>query len=236
MSVYPCDLELSEAVDSFDGRALGDESEVSAIVREKVWPFVLSQTRAGKQLKENYAMTNGLMSRVGTEFARRFGLTGEIRPGLQNPGVYFASRIEQVIGDLIATRDPSLELLVDIERPTAHVQTEDERFTALVEQVGADINNRTMSSETIRQKRQASRDYDRAFTQAMSPAASAAKPTAPSEVVQFSHMLNDEIQTRGVPRPSAGFYTIHAGGKEYKYDIARFQELSDAAVKFELVQ
>ncbi len=105
-----------------------------------------------------------------------------------------------------------------------------------MEQVRADIDNRTLSSETIRQKRHASRDYDRAFTQAMSPAARAAKPTAPSEIIQFAHLLNDEIQTRGVPRPSAGFYTLRAGGKEYRYDIAKFQELSDSAVKFELVR
>jgi hypothetical protein len=250
MAVHECDVELQEAIDQFDGKAFGEESEVQEILRSKVWPTFFSETPTGRKLRAEYAITDAFQRRFAEEMGHRFGVQGELRGGLEYPGVWFLWRIEQVASDFLLSKDPCLEPLVDIEQPTARVETEDEQFAALMAQVRNDIgdirnNQPGISSTEIEEKKNMSREYRRAFEYVMQSSVAAgfgktleqpAKPNAPSEIIQFARLLNDEIQVRGVPRPSAGFYTLRAGGKEYRYDIAKFQELSDSAVKFELVR
>jgi hypothetical protein len=243
MAIYECDFELSGLVDKLDGTS-ANEPEYQDYVRTSVWPFVFGSTRAGQTMKAKYLFTDALQARFKQEFERRFGTRGQIKGGVDHPGVLYANRIEAVFADFLAANVPELSPIEEVEAPAVHVQTEDEKFASLVAQAQRDIADPSMSTVHINLKKQ-DFQYRKAFEYALAQSTAAGfgktltpapKLEAPSDVRQFAHLLNDEIQARGVPRPAAGYFTIRADGREYKYPIQEFNQLSDEAVKFGLVR
>src|ERR1700722_6258340 len=153
MAIYDCDIELRDTVDRLYGTP-DNEAEYSQFVRSTIWPFVFAETVAGRTIKESCAYTAGFEARLANEMYRRFGKLGEIKGGVNYPGVYFAFRIEEVLADFLAAKIPELEPLEEAEAPVAHTKTPEERFAALVAEAQADIANPSMSTVQINAKKE----------------------------------------------------------------------------------
>jgi hypothetical protein len=245
MPIHLCDVELRDMVDQLYGTP-DNEAEYSTFVRNTIWPFVFNETAAGRTIKENYAHTEAFEACFKKEFTRRFGVQSEIKGGTNYPGVLFAYRIEEIFQDFLSAKIPEMESLKEAEAPVAHVKTADERFAFLCDEVRADIGdvfrgNPGLSSLEIEKKKNASGEYRKAFDFVMQSSvaqgygktlAPAAKPAVPAEISKFAHLLSEEILTRGVPRPAAGYVTLLG---KYKYELSEFNRLSNAAAEANLI-
>jgi hypothetical protein len=60
-------------------------------------------------------------------------------------------------------------------------------------------------------------------------------PEPDGKLVQFAHMLNQEIVERGVPKARGGYVTIQANGKGYRYPAHEYETLIREANRFRLL-
>jgi hypothetical protein len=111
--------------------------------------------------------------------------------------------------------------------------TEEEEIEALAQQFRDDINDPNVTAAAIRQRRESSVKHRKAWNLVNAPDAAPVSRSLPNnETIKFAHMLNEEIQERGVPKPRAGFY--HVLG--YRYGVAEYRRLSDLAAQFDLIK
>ena len=74
-----------------------------------------------------------------------------------------------------------------------------------------------------------------AAKQKVAPAFVEPQPTPDGKLVQFAHILNQEIIERGVPKARGGYVTIHANGKPYRYLAHDYEVLLRQANFFRLL-
>jgi hypothetical protein len=139
------------------------------------------------------------------------------------------------------------DLLVDLPEPVepksipqpAQTLTPGEEHAKLVQQVRNDIANPTITAASINARRRANPKYEAAFREANTPQAEKkAVPVVDGKVVQFSHLYNEAVQSRGINsvRPRMGIVTLTLNnGKQYVYPHAEFTQLLEAAAQSNLI-
>jgi len=151
------------------------------------------------------------------------------------PGVLFIHRLVDCATDLLRTEIHESAPEPEIEAPVQ--MSDEEEIEALAQQFRDDINDPNVTAAAIRQRRDSSVKHRKAWILANTPDFVPTSQVLPnSEVKSFAHLLNDEIQQRGVPKPRAGFYTITANGKAYEYPVAEYLRLSNLAAEFNLIK
>jgi|SRR5690348_14208844 len=214
-SLCHTDSELLVAVQTND---TAEQQRLQKVVHAEFW-----KTTEGKKLKacKNPSVVNRLLD----VFTKRYGANATL----------YIFRLQDCARDLLQAEfsEPVVNLAFDPPEPS-----ESEKHTALVAQVRRDMQDPKVSSITINERRKSSVAYERAFQDANTPDAVAAKPKAPSEIVQFAHMANETIRDCGISalKPHAGIVTIQAGGKRYEYDLADFKRLFEQATQHGLIR
>lgn len=243
--IKSCDIELTTRVDSLTGLPKsGMEEEVSDLIREDVWGAFF-ETTLGQELKNKYEWSDSLNQTVANEMARRFGVAGKIKGGVQYPGLVFLWRLEEIIGDLIRTKHKCLTLKSQYEPAAAPQPTEADRFEALKDQVRGEIDDPAVSSRDIEAKKRDPR-YKAAFDAVQTDSVNAGygidpntapKAEAPAKIAKFAELLRLHFRDGGsVPKAQGGYFTLIVNGKRYDYKHAEFQELMEKAAAFDLVR
>jgi hypothetical protein len=202
-----------------------DFEEFKQRCRDEFW-----NTPTGEELLERFGDREAeILPRLVEIFQQRFSAN------VPYPGLPITERWVECARDLLNAE------LQEPEAPkpqaTKRAPTEDELFADLVVEAKRDIFDDTMSTVAINEKRQNRLQYERAWRVAMTETVpQPAKPEAPAEVKSFAHLLNEHIGRHGVPRPAAGFVTVIAGSRDYKYPLSEFRRLSDSAAEHGLIQ
>jgi hypothetical protein len=199
-----------------------DTAEQERLTKKVYREFWL--TPEGEELQRLSIDNRATLNRLMQVFGDRFGESSPL----------YLFKLRDVARDLIRAD----AIAAPVPKPAPIIKrepTEAEQHAALVEQIGRDMEDPTVPSVTITARRKSSVAYEKAFQDANTPESAPPKPEAPSEVKSFAHLLNAVIAEQGVPKPAAGFYTLEVSGKKYKYPVARFRELADAAAAHGLI-
>ena len=173
MAVCEADRLLSEVLDSTTGlpAAWAADEDVQKIMSVDIWPAFFEQTETGRRFAEDYLFDEKIQNRIAQEFARRFGVAGEINSRHSWPGAIFVSRLEEVIGDILRTNDPSLTLADPPEPETpAPERPRDSRgrfVNEIAQEVQDDLNGNTTTrdiKEKIRTNPQYRTEWEKAHT------------------------------------------------------------------------
>ena len=179
-------------------------------------------TPEGVNLRDTGISIKALSSRLIDEFKRRFE-----RESI-DPGVLFVHRFQEIADDLLRAEAVKVA-------PEPEVVTEADEHANKVAKFKAMMEDPRVSSYEIRQLRQKSPAWAKAWQDAM--ALETAAPQEPAEteqfkrLKQFSHMVNESVAARGAGSisPKGGIVTLHVGGKGYEYPVVEFRKQLEAA-------
>lgn len=234
MAVCEADRLLSEVLDSTTGLpvAWAADEDVQKIMSVDIWPAFFEQTETGRRFAEDYLFDEKIQNRIAQEFARRFGVAGEINSRHSWPGAVFVSRLEEVIGDLLRTNDPSLTLANPPEPETpAPERPRDSRgrfVNEIAQEVQDDLNGNTTTrdiKEKIRTSPQYRTEWEKAHATQAQKTVSAANDL---RAFADSYIRTPADQLK--PSPS-GLVTI--GGKSYNRE--EFEDVLTRATAARLI-
>lgn len=218
---HACDLLLEQRLDENDQVIYGTPAEADELVLEEVYP-AFYRSPAFQRFTEVYLWDDAAMDRLLALYGKRFGDT-----------YARCYRLEEIITDLLLTRDPALHLIP--EEPVAPEPPQLKRARELKNlraEVEADIErNSGISVDEIKAKRKLSADYNRVYNEVM-------RPQAPeSTLPEFSQELNDfAIAFNAATRESlnlvGGFRTV--GGIRYGSDT--FEKMLAQASAYGLIR
>src|ERR1700678_521281 len=172
---HACDVLIESRLDGNGNVIYGTSEEVEEIVSEQVWP-IFFESSVFKQLQQSYLWDESAQNRLIQLFDKQFGETG----------IVLCWKLEQVLNDMLAIRDPFLNPIpqapVALEPPQLRKAREMKNLRA---EVDADLERGGISVDAIKEKCRTNPDYARAYREVMYPKASVA--TLP----EFSQELND---------------------------------------------
>jgi hypothetical protein len=172
---HSCDFLIESRLDETGAVLYGTLAEVEEIVSEQVWPTFF-ETSVFKQLQQSYLWDESAQNRLIHLFDKQFGETS----------VVLCWKLEQVLNDMLVTRDPFLNLI-----PKAPVASEPPQLKRARElknlraEIEADLERNGLSTVQIKEKRAQNPEYDRLFKEMQSP------QTAVNNLPEFSQELND---------------------------------------------
>jgi hypothetical protein len=173
---HACDVLLATHLDESGKIVYGTAEDVDQIIVEQVWPTFFG-TALFEKLQASYLWDESAQNRLIALFDKRFG----------ESSIVTCWKLEEVLGDMLATRDPALHVIprapVAPEPPQLREARERKNLRAEVE---ADVARDSGTSvEEIKQKRKNKPGYAAAYKEVMYPAAP--ESTLPA----FSQELND---------------------------------------------
>jgi len=214
--VYLCDVQLCQNLDVLTGEPArhSSEEEIADFIRETIWPEFF-KTAVGQNFRTNFELTQEFTDAFQREFARRFGITGEIRGGVQHPGAFLVWRIEEVIGDLVRIKHPSL---TSVHKPNASTveRPRDDKgqfISQVAKEVSDDLADQTSTLE-IKQKRASSPEYRAAFDKATQlPEVQKQASEASREIADFADWFNNAPASATTPSAFRGGRIRINGGR-----------------------
>ena len=173
---HACDVLLANRLDEAGNVVYGTQQEADEIITEQVWPTFF-ETNLFKQLQASYLWDESAQNRLIALFDKRFG----------EDSIVMCWKLEGVLGDMLATRDPALHVIP--VAPPAPEPPQLKRARELKElraEVERDVERLSgVSVEEIKAKRKLNADYNRAYNEVM-------RPKAPETTLPpFSQELND---------------------------------------------
>lgn len=218
---HSCDALIESRLDENGQVIYGTLEEVEELVAEQVWPTFF-ETSVFKQLQRSFLWDESAQNRLIALFDKQFGETG----------IVLCWKLEQVLNDMLAIRDPFLNPIpqapVAPEPPQLKRARELKNLRAEIE---ADLERNGLSTVQIRNKRRANPEYDRMFKEMQRP--QALEDLLPA----FSQEINDfAVSYNTTPAASlkkvGGVYRLN----DVPYGEDKFFKLLDAAQEVGLVR
>lgn len=234
MAIPACDVAMTTALDSTTGELTsGTTEEKVAGILKATYAYFFNHTEVGRRISEDYVFDENLEARIASEFARRFGVKGQI--GKNWPGVILSGRLEEVCGDLLAIQDPALTLKHQLI-VTASVERARDARGRFIDSVGQevidDINGDTSTNE-IKEKLRTSPEYRKAWDKAhewVDPNPSKKIGSISDELRAFSFAYNSA--TSASLKMISGLITVD--GRQYNRE--QFDTMMEKAVAAKLIR